>query len=237
MIRHRISLHPVLVRLSGSLFIVFSCVQAQETREIAWPDVPKIGVGVGMTVCGITAIELTDYINSLSGSSQTVGRWNVAGEFSAASEFHLSGDMSLKIEYAYLLNSHSINDPLTGGKIDVSYGVHMPSVVLHYMIIGTKGYFLKFGGGAGYYIATLDQKFPLYLGASQSSARGIGVKLDVSGQTPMGDNVFFVLGGNIRFSFMGDYSGGVFGEVPQSARSVSMNFIAIGATMGFIYYF
>jgi len=237
MIHDRISLHPVLVRLSGILLVAFSCVQAQQAREVAWPDVPKIGIGAGMTVCGINANELTDYMNSLSGVSRTIGSWNVAGEFSAASEFHLTGDLSLKVEYAYLLNSHSIDDPLTGGNIDVSYGVHMPSVILHYMIIGSEGYFLKFGGGAGYYIASLEQKFPSYLGTSQSSASGIGVKLDVSGQTPLGDGIFFIIGGNMRFSFMGDFHGGVFGEVSGPVRAVSMNFITIGATMGFIYYF
>lgn len=227
------------LKFLGVFFIVLSFTQAQVPGEVKWPDVPKIGIGAGMTVCGIDAKELTDFINSFSARTQTISNWNVAGEFFIAPEFHLSSDMSLKIEYAYLLNSHSIDDPLSsyGGKIDFSYGVHMPSVIVQYLFIGAQGYFLKFGGGVGYYFVSLDEKFPSYLGSMRSSANGIGVKLDISGQTPLGEHIYLILGAGMRFSFIGNYRGGIFDEQSTSNRSVSMNFISIGGTMGFIYYF
>jgi hypothetical protein len=221
----------------GTIFIFLSTLQAQGLKTVAWPDVPTTGIGVGMTVCGITAKNLTDYINSFSARSETVGKWNVAGEFFVAPEFHLSGDISLKIEYAYLLNSHSIDDPVSGDRIDFSYGVHMPSVIVQYMVIGAQGYFLKFGGGIGYYFASCEQKFPSFLGSMRSSAHGMGIKLDISGQTPLSDHVYLILGGGVRFSFVGNFRGGIFDEPSALPRSVSMNFISIGGTMGFVYYF
>ncbi len=224
-----------LLLLTGVIAFI-SFAHARPPGESTWPDVPKTGIGAGMTVCGIDAKELTDFIN-LSARSQTIGNWNVAGEFFIAPEFHLSSDMSLKIEYAYLLNSHSIDDPDNVGKIDFSYGVHMPSVIVQYLFIGAQGYFLKFGGGVGYYFATLEEKFPSYLGSMRSSANGIGVKLDISGQTPLGEHVYLIIGAGLRFSFVGNYSGGIFDEPSTSNRLVSMNFISIGVTLGFIYYF
>jgi hypothetical protein len=41
----------------------------------------------------------------------------------------------------------------------------------------------------------------------------------------------------MRFSFVGNFRGGIFDEPSVLPRSVSMNFISIGATMGFVYYF
>jgi hypothetical protein len=237
MIHYKYSFQSFLSRLLGASIVVFSLTQAQQPKAVAWPDVPKTGIGAGMTVCGITATDLTNYLNTLSARSETVGKWNVAGEFFIAPEFHLSRDISLKIEYAYLLNTHSITDPLSGGTIDFSYGVHMPSVIVQYMIIGEQGYFLKFGGGVGYYFASCEQKFPSFLGTMRSSAHGVGIKLDISGQTPLSDTVYLILGGCMRFSFVGNYRGGVFDEPSALNRSVSMNFISVGATMGLVYYF
>ncbi len=234
--RHYTFLRSLLPRYLCGIIVFLSYVHAQPSNNFAWPNVPRIGLGGGMVVCTIDAKNLTDYMNSYSASSQTITSWNIAGEFWVAPEFHLSADISLKIEYAYLLNSHKIDDPYSTGQLDFSYGVHMPSVIVQYMYIG-RGYFLKFGGGVGYYFAVLDQKFPSYLGSSRSSASGIGLKLDASGQTPLSENVFLILGTGMRFSFIGKFHGGIFDVPPGSSRSVSMNFISLGVTLGFIYYF
>ncbi len=209
---------------------------AQPAADFAWPNVPKFGLGAGMTVCTIRAKSLTDYISIFALPSEKPSTWNIAGEFFAEPEVNISKDLSLRFEYAYLMNSHKITDPLSGGQYDFSYGIHMPSVIVQYMYIG-KGFFLKAGVGAGYYLAGLDVKTPYTTSTARSTSHGVGVIVDGSGQTPLTENIFLTIGAGMRFSFAGQFRGGVFDLPGSSGRTVTMNFVSAGASLGAIYYF
>ncbi len=225
------------VRAAVTAAGILVALSQASSQESAWSSVPKIGLGAGMTVCEIRAKSLTDYINMYALPSERVSTWNIAGGFFAQPVMNLTKTLSLKLQYAYLINSHKLTDPLSGTQIEFSYGVHMPSVILEYMY-SSREFFLKVGGGAGYVVANLDQKFPDEAAATRSTAHGPGIVFEGSGETPLSESVFLTIGAELRFSFAGSYHGGLFDSIGGGPIAIpTMNFMSAGVSLGALYYF
>ncbi|MGB9773981.1 MAG: hypothetical protein ACP5JH_00635 [Bacteroidota bacterium] len=220
-----------------SLSLMAFPLHAQTEKERG-QHVGQLAVAAGMGVTEIIAYDVVDYLNQfIIQRENRIDQFGTASEFFAAPEFRFGDSFSTKLEYAYLLKSYQIIQ--AEGTHDVAYAVHMPTFVLHRIIDG-DGYALKFGGGVGYYFGSFDEKLSAYGMDRTLRASGVGIKLDVEGNTTLGDNLFVYLGIDARWSFiptLRDGSGNnIIIRVPnEAAREVSMRFFSAGIKLGILF--
>ncbi|MFQ5797834.1 MAG: hypothetical protein ACE5H0_03960 [Bacteroidota bacterium] len=194
------------------------------------------GVGGGMGVSTVSAGDVVDYINTLATPTERIDEFGTAVEFFISPEFQLNASWGLKAEYSYLLKSYIIPAEGATGTYDFTYDVHMPTLVLQYLII-REGYLFKFGAGVGYHFGSFSVGFPP--SEIVSAAQGFGGKLEAAGHTSLGGNLYGIIAGDIRLDFVGDLeskNGQKLGSV-VSQDNVSLHFFSLGIKFGLSYYF
>ncbi len=147
---------------------------------------------------------LANYINSLAqtGPAQRIDQFNTAPEFYVVPEFQVSREWSVGLEYSLLVKSYTLGDQYGYSRTDISYEVHLPSLLVHYLVFG-DGFRLKFGGGIGYHLIKFDQSFPLTGTSETLRGEGPGFKLDAIGNTKFDDTFYGSIGFDLRWDFLG----------------------------------
>ncbi|MBI4548609.1 MAG: hypothetical protein HY707_11545, partial [Ignavibacteriae bacterium] len=184
---------------------------------------PKhFGVATGLGVSLISAPSIVDYLNSLSQSQGRVDDFTSAAEFYGTAEFIVRDPWSVKLEYAYILKSYNVGDG-TFSNYTYSYGVHMPSVLIHRFFTDHSSVF-KVGGGVGYHIARFSEEYSF--GKKNYRSTGGGIKLEAEMNTSFGDNLYSYIVTEIRKSFMSSLKDANGSELVMvndgTMRSVSM---------------
>ena len=199
----------------------------------------RASFSAGMGVSYIRASDVVDYVNQVI-SPDKLDDFASAVEFFAAPEISLNADLSLKFEYAYLLKTYSVSGQ-GAGLFSFDYAVHMPTVVLVYVLEG-EGFYVKLGGGAGYHFGKFTQLFPNSASESRFTTGGIGFKLEAMGNTAFSESLYGLIGGDARLDFLGrlkDNAGKgleirrAFGPIDP----VRLRFASVGIKFGLVYYF
>jgi hypothetical protein len=194
-----------------------------------------VDVTVGMGIDLHSATSLFNYINLMAQprADEKLFDFSSAVEFYAVPEMQISEAWSVGLEYALLLKSYAIDDRSGFSRSEFSYQVHMPTFLLHRLILG-DGYRVKLGGGIGYHVANFTQNFPTVGSEETVAAKGLAVKLDAVGNTKFDDTFYGSIGIDLRWDFEGTLKRGV-GSVPASSTSVAlptMNFFSAGLKFG-----
>jgi hypothetical protein len=155
-----------------------------------------------------------------------------ATEFYVVPEYQITDNWLLGVEYSYLLFSKSINGYYEG---EFTESIHMPMVVAHYCLHG-DGYWLKFGGGAGYHIGTLAQTITQGGTEQTFTAHGIGIKLDAVMNLAIDEHVFGMLSGDVRWCTGNTFATNGTNASYQST-SPQLNFVTAGLKLGIMYQF
>lgn len=219
--------------LLGSVVVVNWVCQSRAQDSLA--NVFAFSAGIGVAV--INATDIVDYINGVSPQSNRLDDFASAAEFFGSSELRLSEFWGMKIEYAYLIKSYSVNQGVLG-TYDYFYGVHMPTLMAQYLDVH-QGYAFKFGGGVGYHVASFSETLQ---GASSRDLKssGLGFKAEAEGNTALGDRLYAFVAGDIRANFMStlkDSQGNTLLIQGATQKDVKMSFFAFGLKLGMIYYF
>jgi len=192
------------------------------------------GLSGGMGVSYISAQDLVNLVNATPGSTSREGEFSSVVEFFGAGSIPVSGKWALKVEYAYLMGSYTVQGLF--GQTEYSYAVHMPSLLLQYVLVEEGVYNFKAGIGPGFYLGNLTQR----VGGSESryAGSGPGLLLDLEANTALGDDFFAYLGVLVRWSGIGALSSEN-GTGPQAsfASETTLRFFGLGARLGFSYYF
>lgn len=196
-------------------------------------------VSAGMGLTYISAPDIVAYINSLATAQQT-NELAAAGEFLIAPEIQISDLLALKLEYSYLTKPYNV-DVSNVGTYHFSYYLHMPSLVLSYLIVG-NGYYFKFGGGMGYHYGVFTQRFPNSTADASYSASGVGFKLEAVGNTTLGGRLCALVAAALRGDFIGQLedkdSKPVIIRRPYSGdTNARLGFLSFGIMFGLAYYF
>jgi hypothetical protein len=194
----------------------------------------SLAFSAGMGVSYINAPSIVDYLNKYTSQADKVADFTPAVEFFAAPEVQLNSTLILKLEYAYLLKSYSLVE--SQGTYSFEYSVHMPTVVLNYLLEGDK-FYVKVGGGLGYHFGKFNYLFPNASSEARLTGSGVGLKLELIGNTAFGESLYGLIGGDIRLDFIGALkdSGG---NAPVGAIDpVKLRFASAGIKFGLIYYF
>jgi hypothetical protein len=208
--------------LSAGYAIVFliGCVVGPLSAQPASNDSTKrffdLTVGLGISVQ--SAPLLANYINALTQPTidQRVDQFNSVAEFYFVPELQVSREWSTAIEYSLLIKSFTINNSSGFARTDISYEVHMPSVLVHYLVFG-EGFRLKLGGGVGYHFVKFDQTFSTTGTGETLRSSGPGFKLDATGNTKFDETFYGSIGIDLRWDFLGRLSRDA--GAPQIARS------------------
>lgn len=190
---------------------------------------------VGMGVDLHSATSLVNYINLVAQprSDEKVYDFSSAVEFYAVPETQVSRNWSVGLEYSLLIKSYSIDDRTGYYRSEFSYQVHMPTVLVHRLIVG-EGYRVKVGGGIGYHFVNFTQRFPTVGSEETVSADGIAVKLDAIGNTKFDETFYGSIGIDLRWDFEGTLkrSSGAPAATTTSTTLPKMNFFSAGVKFG-----
>jgi hypothetical protein len=154
-------------------------------------------------------------------------------EFYFVPELQVSREWSAAIEYSLLVKSYSITSSSGFLRTEISYEVHMPSILVHYLVF-SEGFRLKLGGGVGYHFVKFDQTFSTTGVGETLRSNGLGFKLDAIGNTKFDETFYGSIGVDLRWDFLGSLSRSA--EAPQIARSgpdlPKMTFFNAGVKFG-----
>lgn len=189
-----------------------------------------LGLGVDMH----SAPSLVNYINSVAQPTpdQKVNRYETAGEFYAVPEFQVSDEWSVGIEYSLFTKSYSINSRSGFSRYDLSYQIHMPGVLVHYLVLG-EGFRLKLGGGVGYHFVKFDESFSGIGSLGTLKGDGPAFKLDAIGNTKFDETFYGSIGVDLRWDFLGTMKrNGAAAQASTLATPPSMTFFNAGIKFG-----
>jgi hypothetical protein len=193
------------------------------------------GVSAGMGVSYIDAPNVVDYLNTFVASpAERVSDFGSAVEFFVAPEKWLSPSIILRLEYAYLLKSYSISR--SEGLYHFDYSVHMPTLVLDYLFQG-DGFYVKAGGGVGYHFGKFSYLFPNANTEARFTGGGVGVKLELTGNTAFGESLYGLIGGDLRLAFIGALKDSDGNGPVGAVDPVKLHFTSVGIKFGLVYYF
>ena len=197
-----------------------------------------ISLAAGMGISAHSATSTADYISTVLQLREPdrIGDFTSAIEFFATPEFQISDEWSLALEYSYLVKSHRLSSTAGPGISEFSTAIHMPTAVLHYLVPG-EGYWLKIGGGVGYYVGTFSQ---MLFGSGQTQdfqASAPGLKLEVVGNTMFDESFYGYIGVDARWGFDEAFSTSD-GSIPSyQGTAPSLGFFNIGLKLGATVFF
>lgn len=182
-----------------------------------------VQVSGGLGVGAHSAPSLVDYISTSSG--QRMNEFASASEFFVTPEVQVADDVSLAVEYSYLIKSYNI-DPAW----EFSYAVQMPSLLVHYLFPG-EGYWLKVGGGLGFASGTFKERYSVSGAEASYDASGFSLKVEAVGNTKFDEHFWGSIGLDLRWVF-----GGTFKETTQSYLvPPRLRFFSAGVKFGVLF--
>lgn len=177
-----------------------------------------------------------EYINyNFPPSGGQLSSFTTAVNFSGEVDRLMSKKFMLGVEYSLMIDSYTTSNSL-GGVYDISYSFHRPSVIAYYLIAG-EGYKFKFGGGLGLRLVSLDEQ--RYSQTTNYKATGAGVILKAEGNTLLSDNLYALIGVDLRYDIPGEIksSNGQKLINLSTGDAVNMNSLGVGIKLGITYSF
>jgi len=215
-----------------ALLTLCACLSSLAPGQSADPG-RFVSLSAGMGISAYSATATGDYISAVLQlpESERIGEFTSAIEFFATPEVQLSEDWSLALEYSYLVKSYRLSSSAGPGTSEFSTSIHMPTLLLHYLIPG-EGYWLKLGGGAGYYVSSFSQ---MLFGSGQTQefqASAPGLKFEAVGNTMFDDSFYGYIGLDARWGFDQAYSGSDGTSPSYQQTAPSLGFFSLGLKLG-----
>ena len=207
-----------------------SVAQAQDR------DRSFVHVALGMGIDIHSAPSIVDYINALTvqGRAKNLDEFATATEFFITPEFSITNNWAVGLEYSYFLKSYSVDDGSGLSRWDFTYSNHMPTLLVHY-VVPDDNYWLKFGGGVGYYVGSMSQSYAISGSEDMYHAQGLGMKLDVSGNTKFDDHFYGYIGADLRWCFAGELKNDQAQTPTYNGVTAKMNFFSLGLKFGVVF--
>lgn len=141
-----------------------------------------------------------DYINSnFSIYGKKLSSFSSAINFISEIGYCFSNKLQLGIEFSYLIDSYNVQIG-NGGIYEISYTFLRPSLNAYYVISGL-GYKIKFGGGIGPRLISLKEENII---EKDYTSKGYGILLKIEGNTLLGNNLYALIGFDMRYDFSND---------------------------------
>jgi hypothetical protein len=221
----------ILFGLLSSVYPFLAIAQPEQSEDF---HSTRIGISAGMGVSYHAAQDIVDRINGSGVITQRVGDFKSGVDFFGAVSVPVSRDWAVKGEYVYMLSSYSLPSIISVHNAEFSYNIHMPTLVGQYILFEAPTYNLKAGVGAGYHFATYSEKYSSV--DASFTGRGVGMLIELEGNTALGEALYAHLGVQMRWEFIGALTNGAGNPAPGNSASTSFNCFSIGARLGMTYY-
>jgi hypothetical protein len=195
-----------------------------------------LGISAGMGVSAHSAPAIVDYVNVVAQPVQRVDEFTTSTEFFVAPEIQINEDWSIALEYGYHLKSYGFDNPSGSGRVEFNHRVHLPTLLVHYLMPG-EGYWFKVGGGLGYHSSSFEESYSSVNQRETYGGSGLAAKIEAVGNTAFDEHFYGTIGVDMRWVF-----GGVFknekGETPSyGGFSPRMSFFSAGLKFGIMVVF
>ncbi len=177
-----------------------------------------------------------DYINSnFSQYGKKLSSFSSAVNFSGEVNYIISKNFQFGGELSYLIDSYNASVG-AGGIYEISYTFLRPSIVAYYVVSG-NGYKFKFGGGFGprFIFLTEDNITKI-----DYSTNGFGLLIKIEGNTLLSDNLYAVIGFDLRFDISGELKDKIYQNKIinfYNGQAVNMTSVSGGIKLGIAYFF
>ena len=229
MYRNKFIFAVILVCLLVCTGITYS--QTDTTKHIKFKK--QFSVSAGMGISYGTSPSFTSYLQEvLPLSRDSVRTFNVGIEFFGGLEYELSRKFSLRLEYAYFLRSISYN--YSYFTFDYFINIHQPYLMANYLM-KYNNFEIKIGGGAGYHLASLENKQNPSNPLTYTSS-GLGLKAEGVFAAYLSKNFHSYISVFIAGSFLGALkdSNGNNLKSPLTNSDVKLGGVNGGVRLGFI---
>lgn len=203
-----------------------------QTKELFVVRENGVAIVGGMGINLVNAPEIVDYINTIALSSQRVDDFATAVDFFGGVEFPIAETWGLKIEHTYLFKSYSILTTM-GATNELFYSVQAPSIIIQKVYSG-EGYFVKMGGGGGYHVGSASEKNSTFGITTDYTTSGIGMKVEIVGQTAFDRNLYGYIGGQLGWELLGKFS--TSSNAPSALGTKHLKYFFAGLRFGITYY-
>lgn len=183
-----------------------------------------------------SASSYRDYINNINynygSGGKEISSFSSAVNFSGEVGYQLSKTFQLGLEYSILIDSYN-SSVGNGGVYEISYYINRPSLLGYYVLKG-EGYKFKFGGGIGIRLASLTEKI---ISSIDYNASGFGVLLKAEGNTLLSDNLYALIGVDLRYDMTGELSNANNQKIVNKGinENLNLNSIGVGIKIGIAY--
>lgn len=228
----------MMMRFHRVLMVMTVCAGLSANGLLAQPNAgrPLIAISAGLGVSANSSPSIVDYINAIAQPpvEQRVDEFSASTEFFVAPEMQVSDEWSVALDYAYYLKSYSFDSRSGMGRLEFTHQVHMPVVVMHYLIPG-KGFWLKAGGGAGYHVGSFTESFLGYGQQSTTRAHGVGIKIEAIGNTAFDESFYGSIGVDLRWVFGGSFKTASGQTKSYLQYTPHMSFFSVGLKLGVMF--
>lgn len=195
----------------------------------------KNEIGTSMGIDFISSPSLVDYINQNFAFGETLPDFSSAVNFSGKYGRMITENLQLAAQVDYQIFSYDNSTPI--GTYKLTNTSLMPSILVFYVIAGT-GYNFKFGGGIGPRFISLEESLPGSVQPVNYSATGFGLLLRGEGNTLIGENVYALIGADLRYDAVGEpklSNGGI--NQNRKIEAITLNTLSFGVRLGLTYTF
>lgn len=196
---------------------------AQETTN---GDVFGISASLGIDLLSAPAV--ADYLTVIAGSTQRVDEFASAVEFAVASEIRIARRWSAEVEYVYLIKSYTLQG--SGGGSNAFLGVHVPSLLVQYVIPGERTR-IKLGGGGGLVFGRMEEQLFGSISGRTFHARGAAVKLEAAGASKFDDHFYALMSVDMRWIAGGTFKDGA-AEARFAGTTAELDLFTLGLKFG-----
>jgi hypothetical protein len=195
---------------------------------------PFIHVMIGAGVDGHIAPSFVDQVNAFTKpvESARLGSVATAIDLTIGGEYQVTPHWTAGIEYGFLSTSHTVTGD--AATYDYRYTVHMPTALVHYVVVG-RSYLLSFGGGLGWHLASATQTWSGLPTDLTATANGPAVKLDASVGVPFLRGWSVTAGAELRGDLLGNLRMPNGNPPTPHGDAVNLNFASFGLRLGLMY--
>lgn len=189
---------------------------------------PRSGISGGMGVSAVHAPDLAEFVTAVT--LERPAEYRTAVEFFGSVRVPVVAEWLLKLEYAYLLGSYDAGGG--AGRGEFTFTAHLPTLIVQYAVAEEPLYSFRVGAGAGYHVGVLTARYSTL--DDRFTGSGPGFKMEIEGNTSLGEDLFAFLGVDARWDFIGDIRNGA-GFGPPLAPGTdppTLSFISVGAKLG-----
>lgn len=217
-------------------YILLMMIGGIETAVAQKAGQKLIAISGGIGVSAHSAPSIVDYVNAIAQPpfGQQADEFSASTEFFIAPEYQIDDAWSIGAEYSYHLKSYGFDNSGSLGRSEFTHRVHMPTLIVHYLVPGER-YWFKVGGGIGLHSGSFETSLPAFGQSWTMRGTGFAAKVEAIGNTGFDEHFYGSIGVDLRWAFGGAFKGSEAQSAGSLSSKPSMSFFSAGLKFGVMF--